>query len=46
VRCWCQASTRYCGIGERNTPLAPFTLFWIGAHARVTLIEASLNVNS
>jgi hypothetical protein len=35
----------YCGLGERK-PLRPFTLFWISADARVTLIEVSLNVNS
>jgi hypothetical protein len=45
VHCWWESSSRYCGVGER-TPLHPFTLFWIGANAHVTLIEVSLNVNS
>jgi hypothetical protein len=46
VRCWWESSAHFCGIGNRDTPLRRFTLFWIGAHARVTLIEVSLNVNS
>lgn len=45
VRCWVEAGSRYCGIGERK-PLQPFTLFWIGAREQVTLVEISLNVNS
>jgi hypothetical protein len=45
VRCWWEAGVRYCGIGDRK-PLHPFTLFWIGANARVTLVEVSLDVNS
>lgn len=45
VHCWWEAGAHYCGLGERK-PRRPFTLFWIGAHARVTLIEVSLNVNS
>lgn len=45
VHCWLEASARFCGIGERE-PLRPFTLFWFGTNARVTLIEISLNVNS
>jgi hypothetical protein len=46
ARCWREASARYCGIGARKAPLGRFTLFWIGANARVTLVEVSLNVNS
>ncbi|MGH3009881.1 MAG: hypothetical protein ACRDLM_10830 [Gaiellaceae bacterium] len=45
ARCWTEAGSRYCGIGDR-TPLHPSTLFWIGTNAHVTLIEVSLNVNS
>ncbi|MGH2972143.1 MAG: hypothetical protein ACRDNM_00755 [Gaiellaceae bacterium] len=45
VRCWFEASTHYCGLGE-DKPLRTFTLFWTGSNARVTLIEVSLNVNS
>jgi hypothetical protein len=44
--CWWEASTRYCGIGRRNKPLSRFTMFWIGADRRVTLISVSLIVNS
>jgi hypothetical protein len=46
VHCWREASDHYCGVGARNTPLGRFTLFWIGANARVTLVAVSLNVNS
>lgn len=45
AHCWRNAGARYCGIGDRK-PLHPFTLFWISATARVTLVEVSLNVNS
>lgn len=45
IRCWSEAGSRYCGIGDRKA-LDPFTLFWIGAHGQVTLIEVSLNVSS
>lgn len=45
VQCWWEAGARYCGLGDRK-PLHAFTLFWIGASARVTLAEVSLNVNS
>jgi hypothetical protein len=44
--CWWEASTRYCGIGRRSKPLSRFTMFWIGADRRVTLISVSLIVNS
>jgi hypothetical protein len=40
VHCWWEAGMHYCGLGERK-PLRPFTLFWIGADARVTLIAVS-----
>jgi hypothetical protein len=45
VHCWRETGMHYCGLGERK-PLRPFTLFWIGAAAHVTLIEVSLTVNS
>ena len=46
ARCWQEGTSRYCGIGERAKPLSRFTVFWIGAKQRVTLISVSLVVNS
>jgi hypothetical protein len=46
ARCWWEASMRYCGIGRRDKPFSHFTMFWIGAERRVTLISVLLIVNS
>ena len=46
ARCWREGANRYCGIGNRAKPLSHFTMFWIGAKQRVTLISVSLVVNS
>jgi hypothetical protein len=46
ARCWQEGAARYCGIGNRDKPLSHFTMFWIGARHRVTLISVSLIVNS
>jgi hypothetical protein len=46
VRCWSDGVDRYCGSGRRNTPLAPVTLFWIGARVRVNRVIVGLVVNS
>jgi hypothetical protein len=46
ARCWQEGISRYCGIGDRAKPLSRFTMFWIGAKQRVTLISVSLVVNS
>jgi len=46
ARCWQEGTSRYCGIGDRAKPLSRFTMFWIGAKQRVTLISVSLVVNS
>jgi hypothetical protein len=46
VRCWREASRRYCGIGRRDKPLSRFTMFCISSDRRVTLISVSLIVNS
>jgi hypothetical protein len=46
VRCWREGTARYCAIGNRAKPLGHFTMFWIGAKQRVTLISVSLIVNS
>jgi hypothetical protein len=46
ARCWQESGSRYCGIGDRAKRLSRFTMFWIGAKRRVTLISVSLDVNS
>jgi hypothetical protein len=46
ARCWSEAGRQYCGIGNRVKPSSHFTMFWIGARQRVTLISVSLVVNS
>ena len=46
ARCWQEGISRYCGIGDRAKPLGRFTMFWIGAKQRVTLISVSLVMNS
>lgn len=46
VHCWWEGNRHYCGIGSRERPLGRFTMFWIGANQRVTLISVSLTVNS
>ena len=46
AHCWREGGARYCGIGNRAKPLSTFTMFWIGANQRVTLISVSLSVNS
>jgi hypothetical protein len=46
ARCWREAAARYCAIGNRAKPLSHFTMFWIGAKSRVTMISVSLIVNS
>jgi hypothetical protein len=46
AHCWREGSANYCGIGNRNKPGSPFTMFWIGPKQRVTLISVSLSVNS
>jgi hypothetical protein len=45
VRCSREGAAHYCGIGNRAKPLSHFTMFWIGAKQRVTLIAVSLIVN-
>jgi hypothetical protein len=46
VRCWSEGADRYCGSGDRNTPLARVTIYSIGAHDRVTRIVVGLVVSS
>jgi hypothetical protein len=46
ARCWWEGGAHDCGISNRAKPLSHFTMFWIGAKQRVTLISVSLIVNS
>jgi hypothetical protein len=46
IRCWSEGAGTYCGSGNRDTPLARFTLFWIGPHERASRVVVGLVVNS
>jgi len=46
VHCWWEGGAHYCGIGSRAKPGSRFTMFWISARQRVTLVSVSLVVNS
>jgi hypothetical protein len=46
VHCWWEGNAHYCRIGSRERPLNRFTIFWINAHQRVSLVSVSLVVNS
>jgi hypothetical protein len=46
IRCRSDGAETYCGSGNRDTPLARYTLFWIGPHARVSRVIVGLVANS
>jgi hypothetical protein len=46
IRCWSEGAGTYCGSGNRDTPLARFTLFWIGPHEPAGRVVVGLVVNS
>jgi hypothetical protein len=46
AHCWWEETAHYCGIGNRDKALSRFTMFWISAKQRVTLISIALITNS